>query len=184
MIAIEKALLEISKILDGESVPYMVIGGTAVLLWGGTRSTQDIDVTVWVSDKDMPETVARLIKRMKTRVSDPSGHVRTNRVLPVDLPCGIPVDIIFGLLPIEETAIQNAQIKEIAGKSVRVCRVQDLLVHKILSSRPRDIEDMRFLISRYGKTVDKGYLDQEAENLARELARPEILSNYRGCWKA
>ena len=182
MKGLEKALSELSGILDDEKVPYMVIGGTAVLLWGGTRSTQDIDVTVWVSDMDTPGVVARLIGRMKTRVSDPAGHVRANRVLPVDVPCGVPADIIFGLLPLEENAIKHAEIKMIVGKPVRVCRIQDLLIHKMLSSRPRDIEDMRFLITRYGKNLDKSYLDQEAGNLALELARPEILVNYKACW--
>ena len=183
MKGIEKALTEISEILDSEGIPYMIIGGTTVLLWGGTRSTQDIDVTVWVLNKDIPVVVEKLVRKMKPRITNPAEHVQANRVLPVDAPCGVPVDIIFGLLPLEEAAVLNAEVKIIGGKPVKVCGIQDLLIHKILSSRPRDMDDMRFLISRYGKTLDKDYLDREAENLARELARPEIFNNYLECWR-
>jgi hypothetical protein len=36
--------------LDERQIPYMVIGGQAVLIYGEPRLTRDIDITVGVSD--------------------------------------------------------------------------------------------------------------------------------------
>ena len=45
MTALESALLEAVGILDRIGIPYMLIGGLAVSLWGEPRST--LDITVW-----------------------------------------------------------------------------------------------------------------------------------------
>lgn len=45
----EKTLSEIGKSLEKHNLPYIIIGGQAVLLYGEPRLTRDIDITLGVS---------------------------------------------------------------------------------------------------------------------------------------
>jgi hypothetical protein len=44
----EKLLSKIGRCLDKHSLPYMIIGGQAVLLYREPRLTRDIDITLEV----------------------------------------------------------------------------------------------------------------------------------------
>ncbi len=182
MTELERALAEAAAIFDQENIPYMVIGGVAVIIWGNTRATIDIDVTVWVEEDALEPTIMRLSQRLLARVDDPCAFTKRTRVLPVKATSGVPIDIIFATLPFERQAIEDAEEKTLGESRVRVCRVSDLIVHKILSERPRDREDVRFLITRYADSLDRSVLDTHVESLARELSRSAILDFYRSCW--
>ncbi len=182
MTDLETALAEIATVLEQEGIPYMVIGGVATILWGNSRVTQDIDVTVWVEEDGLSSAVDRLARRLSPRVDDPEAFTRRTRVLPLQSSNRIPVDVVFGKLTFEENAIREAEEKNVGELKVRVCRVSDLIVHKVLSERSRDIEDVRFLITRYASELDRAALDAHVESLARELSRPGILAHYRACW--
>ncbi|MBI4745658.1 MAG: hypothetical protein HY786_03715, partial [Deltaproteobacteria bacterium] len=45
----EEILARIGAALDKYNIPYMIIGGQAVLLYGEPRLTRDIDITLGVS---------------------------------------------------------------------------------------------------------------------------------------
>lgn len=64
MTAFEEAIAQMAAILEEERVPYMVIGGAATTLWGSTRATRDVDVTVWVDQGKIAETAAQLARRL------------------------------------------------------------------------------------------------------------------------
>jgi hypothetical protein len=54
----EKLLIRITKELDKNSIPYMIIGGQAVLLYGEPRLTKDIDITLGVSVNKLNELLS------------------------------------------------------------------------------------------------------------------------------
>jgi hypothetical protein len=70
-----------------------------------------------------------------------------------------------------------------AGFSVRVCSPEDLIVHKALSERPKDLEDVRGIIRAQGPALDRAYLDPLIRGLAEDLSRPAIWEFYLSCWK-
>lgn len=43
---IEELLVTVAQELDKEEIPYMIIGGQAVLVYGIPRLTRDIDITL------------------------------------------------------------------------------------------------------------------------------------------
>jgi len=49
----EKLLSKIGLCLDNQSLPYMIIEGQAVLLYGELRLTRDIDITLGVNIDDL-----------------------------------------------------------------------------------------------------------------------------------
>jgi hypothetical protein len=57
----QRLLEVIGRALDKSEVPYMVIGGQAVLLYGEPRLTRDIDITLGIGIEE--------IKKIKSIVS-------------------------------------------------------------------------------------------------------------------
>ena len=101
----EKAMIEIAGTLSNIRVPYMVIGGMANALWGVARNTVDVDVTVWVDDKEIEGFIRKLREKFAVLPGNPEEFVRDKRVLPIKTSNNVKVYLIFGLIPYEKEAI-------------------------------------------------------------------------------
>ena len=99
-------------------------------------------------------------------------------MLPVTTVQGVRADIIFATLPWEKHAISRSHTKLVAGKTVSVVSVEDLILMKIISERQKDIEDARRLLRRYRTSLDRGYLEPLLRELAESLARSDILATW------
>ncbi len=179
MTPIENALAEITAFLDELSIPYMLIGGLAVAAWGEPRATLDVDLSVWIEPDRQKTALTRLFERFKPVPPDPFRFAAETRVCPVLASSGIRIDIVLGVLPVERNAITRARPLTIGGRTIKVASVEDLLMMKLLSERPRDREDAERLFKRYEKTLDRDYLMPLLENLADALANPDIMRFLR-----
>ncbi|OGR56819.1 MAG: hypothetical protein A2X36_08450 [Elusimicrobia bacterium GWA2_69_24] len=181
MSGLEKALRALSSFLEERRFPYMVIGGVANLAWGRPRSTLDIDVTVWSPAGAESALIAALCSAFTALPAEPEQFALETRVLPLEVE-GFRVDLILGQLPYEEQAIRRARLVDMEGLQVRVCSPEDLIVHKIISDRPRDLEDVRGIVRAQGAALDRAYLDPLVRGLAADLARPGIWDFYISCF--
>lgn len=182
MTDLQQALIRLVSLLDRLRIPYMVIGGFANTIWGEPRSTIDIDVTVWIAEPDIPAAIGQLVLDYPARVSDPLAFAMQTRVVPLVSPEGVQVDVILGMLLFEELAIQRAVIHSVVGVPVRFCTPEDLILHKVLSNRERDLVDARGITLRRFSTLDLGYLEPRVAELALQLDRPDIQARWEA-WK-
>ena len=182
MTSLEKALFRIARILKANKIPYMVIGGVANLFWGIPRTTLDIDVTIKVHEDSYASLIERIKRDFKLRVSDPVSFIKRTSVLPIEDRNGIRLDLIFARLPYEFKAIRRSRPIRVHGRLIRVCSPEDLVIHKIISERLKDREDVRGIISSTKGKFDRRYLDPIVKELAKELAKPELLKFYRSCF--
>jgi hypothetical protein len=91
----ERLLKKIALQLRKASIPYMVIGGQAVLLYGEPRLTRDIDITLGMG-VDGLDKVKKIIKAIGLKSLVEKEFVERNLVLPIiDKKSGIRVDFIF-----------------------------------------------------------------------------------------
>lgn len=178
----EQALVRLARSLSDDTVPYMVIGGVANAVWGEPRVTLDIDVTVGLPLSDVDRLVDCLAPHFAPLVEKPMEFVADTRVLPMRDEAGVRVDLIFGLLPFERQAIQRAKPVDIGGTTVQVCTAEDLILLKIVSTRERDLADVRGLVERNLRDLDLAYLEPRIRELADLLDRPEMVENWR-IWK-
>jgi len=175
--AIGQALAELHRALAELAVPHMVIGGLANAVWGVPRATLDIDLTLWVEEPRIPDVVQSLCSLFTCLAEDPKQFVQQTRVLPLDI-AGVKADLIFGLLPFERDAISRAVTHQVAGESVPFSTAEDLVLHKIVSDRERDRDDVRGILRvRRGK-LDLDYLEPRVRELARLLDRPALWDDY------
>jgi hypothetical protein len=183
MTAQEDALAAITFFLERAGVPYMVIGGIANLVWGVPRATLDIDVTVLVPADRLEKFIEDIGREYRVLVPNPTSFVRDTRVLPLEGPSGVRIDLVFGLLPFEEEAVGRAVSVDSAGRSMRVCTPEDLILMKIISDRPRDLEDARAIVQRRLRELDLAYLEPRIIEMATLLERGEIQARWQH-WKS
>jgi Nucleotidyl transferase of unknown function (DUF2204) len=148
----ESLLERIALTLEQARIPYMIIGGQAVLLYGEPRLTKDIDVTLGIDLTRLSELVAVAKSIGLNPLADPEEFTRKTMVLPCSDPStGIRVDFILSFSPYENTALGRARPIKIGNAEVVFVSLEDLVIHKILAGRPRDLEDVRHVLIRNPK---------------------------------
>lgn len=144
----ERLLARIAATLKKLKIPYMVVGGQAVLVYGEARTTKDIDITLGVGVEELP-ALLRAIKKinLEPKIKDVERFVRDTMVLPVmDKKSGIGVDFIFSFSPYEKQALSRVRKFKIGITMISFASLEDLIVYKMIAGRPRDLEDIRSLI--------------------------------------
>jgi hypothetical protein len=91
----EQILERIALALENLRIPYMVIGGQAVLLYGEPRLTRDIDITLGAGPDRLPAIMALIQSWGWTiLVSSPAEFVERTMVLPCLEPAsGVRVEV-------------------------------------------------------------------------------------------
>ena len=180
-------LIRLTRGLGGQHIPFMVIGGQAVLLHGEPRLTQDIDLTLGVATDRLPDVlVACEAAALSPLPTDVVAFVRETFVLPaVDARSGVRVDLIFSQTPYETEAIGRAIAIDIDGTNVPFASAEDLLLHKLFAGRARDIEDAEGIARRKGRDLDWGLVRRWAtafgevpgrEGMPEQVTRLEALA--------
>lgn len=176
---LERGVGEVASILESLSLPYMLIGGLAVSVWGEPRSTLDSDWVVWTEPEELAATVENISRRLKVLVPNALDFVAATRVLPAATSGGVRADIVFGMLPWEHEAIKRSEPKDIGGRRIRVAAVEDLILTKIVSERQKDLDDCRLLLRRFRSSLDHGYLKRHIRELSSAMGRDDIWKLFR-----
>ena len=176
-----RLLADIGRALRDRQIPFMLIGGQAVLLHGRPRLTEDIDVTLGVDASGLP-SLLRVCRSLSLSVlpEDAEGFVRETFVLPVrHRESGIRVDFIFSTTAYERQAIARAETVVLAGFPVPFACAEDLLIHKLFAGRPRDLEDAAGVVRRKGHQLDWTYLEHWTSEFAAVPGRENLPAMLR-----
>ena len=174
------ALDALRRALEETGAPSMIIGGVAVIALGIPRLTVDIDATVAAAHLS-PERLAEALGRqgIQARIPDAIAFARARQVfLGVHGASGTPVDVSLAWLPFEEEALRTCRPCDYAGVPIRIPRPEDLLIYKLIASRPRDVEDAEGLLVLHGATMNLGRVREVVSGFARALddaERPQTL---------
>ncbi|MFH1829848.1 MAG: nucleotidyl transferase AbiEii/AbiGii toxin family protein [Pseudomonadota bacterium] len=155
----QELLKKLAHALDSITIPYMLIGGQAVLLYGEPRLTKDIDITLGVG-LDLQNEVMEMVNslNLKILVSNPEDFVKKTMVLPaLQESTGIRVDLIFSFSPYEKQAIERAKTVMFDDVPVKFASLEDVIIHKIIAGRPRDLEDIKTILLK-NTSFDEGYI--------------------------
>ena len=176
----QQLLTSIAQALDARGLPYMVIGGQAVLLYGEPRLTRDIDVTLGVG----PDRWQALVEMSQASgwqvlVDAPEEFVHRTMVLPcLDPASGIRIDFIFSLSTYEQQALERARPVRVGATTVRYASLEDLVIHKIIAGRPRDLEDVRTVLLKNSR-ADQKYIRRWLKEFETALDEP-FLKRFEG----
>lgn len=172
----QKLLKKIANELSAHNIPYMVIGGQAVLLYGEPRLTKDIDITLGVGVSKLNE-INSIVEKLNLKILVDENFVQNTMVLLViDEKTGIRIDFIFSFSLYEKQAIKKATDIKFGNTNtiVRFASLEDLIIHKIIAGRAIDIEDVRSIILKnpdYNAEYIKRWLQEFDKSLNEKFLK-------------
>jgi hypothetical protein len=161
------------------AVPWMVIGGVAVIAAGVPRETVDVDATVLGRQCELDTLLAALARHGITpRHPNARQIARERQVLLLQHESGVTLEVTFGWLPFEEHALARAVSVEVEGIVVPVAQPEDLIVYKTTAWRTRDQTDVSRLLIMYLDKIDIPRVRALIADIAQVLDDPERLAEF------
>jgi predicted nucleotidyltransferase len=182
---IEKLLKKIAGCLDKGRIPYMIIGGQAVLIYGRPRLTRDIDITLGV-DTDKFTLVERVCKKLSLKLlpESPEEFAEQTKVLPAEeSKSGIRLDFIFSFTTYESQAIGRAKKVSIDGYPVKFASCEDVIIHKMVAGRAIDQEDVKNILIKNRSSIDVRYIKRWLSKFSRISEHGRILERFNSLLK-
>lgn len=172
-----EAARDLQFFLETRRWRFAIIGGLALLRWGDPRFTRDVDVSLLCGFGREDEFIAPFFEcGYRGRISDAAAFARRNRVLLLEAPNGVPIDIALAGLPFEEGVVVRSSMFEFApGCSLRTCSAEDLIVFKLFAFRQRDLADVETVVTRQRGRLDWEYIEKHLAPLAEIKDSPEIM---------
>ncbi len=175
---LQQLFQKIANDLEKNSIAYMVIGGQAVLIYGEPRLTQDIDITLGVGTERLGD-ILKLVHNWQWQVlvPDPDDFVRKTMVLPcLDPESELRIDLLFSWSPYEQQALDRVRRVKMGDAQVRFASPEDLIIHKIVAGRPRDLEDVRSILLK-NPNLDLSYIRDWLRQF-EELLNQSLLQRF------
>ncbi|MBU1076877.1 MAG: nucleotidyltransferase [Spirochaetes bacterium] len=172
------------KILDKNNIPYMIIGGQAVLLYGEPRMTKDIDITLGADTEKLPHLLD-IIKKipLKPLPENTMAFVHKTMVLPaLHNKTGIRVDFIFSFSPYEREAIKHGKKVKLNGVNINFASVEDVIIHKIIADRERDREDIRTIVLK-NPDINKNYIIKWLREFDKPFPEKHFIDKFNAVMK-
>jgi hypothetical protein len=174
-------IARLARALRERELPFMLIGGQAVLVHGEPRLTQDIDITLGVPPTRLSDALAACeAASLSPLPQDVAGFVRDTFVLPAaDAETGIRVDLVFSTTPYEAEAIERAVYIDVGTVPVPFASAEDLILHKLFAGRPRDLEDAAGVVRRKGRKLDWQHIRKWAREFSAVPGREQLPEQVR-----
>lgn len=175
------AILALSRTCNAIGVPWMLIGGMAVVARGAPRTTEDVDATVLAPGFDIDQFLAAcqvhqiVPRRPDVREMAVEAHI----LLLQHAESGIELDVSLAWLGFEQEAIGRAQPVDFGqGLQVPVARVDDLIVYKAVAWRDVDRKDIERLLLRHANTVDLVRVREQVKAFGEWIEAPERIEQF------
>ena len=173
---------DLIDVFDRLGLPYAIMGGIAVRAHGIPRPTYDVDFTLAVPRERLDELCAMIADRGYT-VPDQyaKGWVDTVGGMPlVKIRLyldgrSIDADIFIVETPFQREVIGRCVSAEVEGRIVKLVSPEDLILFKLVASRPRDLLDIQDIFFTQGK-LDEAHLRRWAGPLGVEAKLDEVLA--------
>jgi len=162
--------------LRNAGIPHVVIGGVAVGAVSRPRLTKDVDAVVMLGNLSWEafEQEARQAG-FPPRIENASSFARRSRVfLLKHSATGVDVDVSVGALGFEEETIKRARLVSFAGIEIPAATAEDLMIMKMVASRPHDIADVDVLM-RANPGFDLDRVRLYTREFAAVLEAPEMI---------
>lgn len=180
---VREVALKLVDLLERHDTPYTLMGGLVVPIWGIPRATYDIDVALSLDDAALPDFLSRA-RDVGFTIEPPydRGYRDTLRDMQLlhmewwtENSRRIEVDVFLVSTPYQRVAFQRRRRVKIDDRSAWVLDPADLILHKLVAARPKDLADIQNVLAVQG-IPDEPYLREWAHRLGVEAALAEALA--------
>ena len=184
---VREAALRLIDLLESTGTPYALMGGIAVPVWGIPRATFDIDLVLSVDDRGLAGFL-EAAKGAGFEVDAPyeSGFrdvlkgmekIRIEWWTPESR--RVEVDVFLVSTPYQEAAFSRRQQVKIDGREAWVLSAADLILHKLVAGRAKDLADVQNILAVQG-IPDEDYLRAWAGRLQVSQALDRAIEDAEG----
>ncbi|MGC8781090.1 MAG: hypothetical protein ACP5UQ_09520 [Anaerolineae bacterium] len=175
-----RSIQALQQRLNEAGIASIVIGGVAVGTWGDPRVTRDVDLKVLLSREAADRLLTLLAPDYRSLLPDPLTALQKQAMLFVEDAAGVRLDLLLADTPYDVEAVRRGRNVEAApGIIIRVCTAEDLIIYKMISTRPRDHEDARGVIRRQGNALDDRYVLNWLRQFELALDDSTLVRQYR-----
>jgi len=176
MISLFAVAQQLQRLCEACQWRFCFIGGVALQRWGQPRVTQDVDMTLLTGFGQEEEYVRALLAQFPGRVADPAEFALRYRVLLLQSPAGVPIDISLGALPYEEAVVSRASDFQFLPEiTLRTCSAEDLIVLKAFADRLQDWSDIESILVRQQNAIKWRCVVESLTPLVEAKEAPHIL---------
>jgi len=174
-----KSVVTLQQQLKQAGVTSAVIGGIAVSVWGEPRLTRDVDLKVLLRREDAARLLEILSPEYVCLSSNPLATLRRNGLLFVQDSLNTRLDLLLTDTDFDVQAIQRARPIEIQpGIVATICTAEDLVIYKLISTRPRDNADAESVVHRQGDNLDDAYVLGWLRQFEEAVADSTLVAEY------
>lgn len=171
---LHELLRDVIDLLESKRVPYFVMGGIAVRYWGLPRPTFDLDFTIALD----PGAVAELCTTFEQAgftvpEIHSKGHLDTLQEMQkfsisrYERGKPVAIDLFVVTTQYQREAFARRCAVHLDGRPVVMIAPEDLILHKLIAARPRDLADVNDILLVKGD-VDRKYMRTWAATLGIE----------------
>jgi hypothetical protein len=170
---------DLGRWLEAIHAQAVIVGGVAVSFLGQPRYTQDIDALVILPETEWEPALAVAARfGIVPRIDKPVDFARRARVLLLRHEgSSVDIDVILGGLPFEQSAVDHGQVYDVGGVSIRLPRIEDLLIMKAVAHRPQDLQDIEGLLNAHPH-ADVNAVRRWVGEFATATTMPDILQDF------
>lgn len=156
---------------------WYLFGAQAAIVYGVARLTADVDVTAKAPAATGTAEWLAIVDQhgFDRRFSDPQSVEHSQIVPLIHRRTGLPVDIVLAGPGLEDELLDRAVPRRIDDVEVPVIEVSDLVILKILASRPKDVDDVIALLRIQGAAIDEGRVRAVLSMLESALGQTDLL---------
>ena len=151
---------ELVALFDRLSLPYAIMGGIAVRAYALPRPTYDVDFTLAVSRDRLRELFAAVEELGYSIPNAYEGgwvdHVGGMPLIKIRLNLdgkAIDVDLFLAETVFQQEVIARRVTCAVEGQQVSLVTAEDLILFKLIASRPRDLIDAQDAVPMHERQV-------------------------------
>lgn len=172
MSKLERTLFEITSLLTQSGYEYAVMGGLAVRVHSIPRPTHDVDLTITIDRSELPTLFASLERLGHTVpgsyqrgwVDEVGGMPLVKVRTYMSGSNGVDIDIFLNETDFQKSYLARRMEVTVGDRSLWVVTPEDLILLKLLASRPRDLLDVADILFTQGQ-LDESYMRTWAKSL-------------------
>jgi Nucleotidyl transferase of unknown function (DUF2204) len=173
------ALADLVKWLESAQISAMVVGGVASSFLGRPRLTQDVDALAILPESKW-ETATEAARNfgIVPRIDQAVDFARRSRVLLLKhTQSDISIDVILGGLPFEQEAVDRARAHQVGDITVRLPRVEDLVIMKVIAHRDKDMQDVEGLLDAH-PDMNLEEIRQHVTDFAAATSMSDLIEDF------
>jgi hypothetical protein len=180
---VRQILHRLVELVERLQIPYMLMGGVTVPVWGIPRATYDVDMTLSLDEEGMNRFL-RLAKEDGFQIEEAfqkgfrdvlDGMKKIRMEWWTATPRRVEVDVFLVTTEYQKAAFLRRKKVRIDDREVWVISPGDLILHKLTAGRPKDLADIQNVLAVQG-IPDESYLRSWALRLGVERRLDKALA--------